>query len=231
MKINEENLKHLGKLLDPTGIIQETKQEVLQGFKKVLEIINDKTQKLTDKVNQIAAETKSSISSFRSELKESQAKNERVLNAELESLLRRFSAEVKKIDARLAEIKDGKDADIEKITESVIKGTLDELSKKEKDIFEINDIKGLEEELEKIKAVKVGGGGGVIINSPRIEIPQGTQNAVNTDFTVAHKPAFITVNGQMLYADNGYSIAYVAGVCTLTLDNPPEATDILRSHY
>ena len=210
-------------------------------FKKVIEAVTKKEEKLENAIKEMRSTLVALREKISQESSASRSETKRIVTAELESLLRRFSSESKKIDKRLSLIVDGQDADEEKITEEVmskvplfedlVKEVLSKLSEQEKDIFEINDIKGLEEELEKLRARKVGGGGGVIINSPRIESLTGTLNGTNKVFTVGHKPSFVTMDGQMLYVDNGYALSYVSGVATLTFDNAPQSDSILKSHF
>jgi hypothetical protein len=58
-----------------------------------------------------------------------------------------------------------------------------------------------------------------------VETPTGAVNGINTTFTVLNTPQFITLDGQTLYENNGYTLVAL----TITTDNPPSY--IIRSHY
>jgi hypothetical protein len=75
-------------------------------------------------------------------------------------------------------------------------------------------------ESQGITTVAIAPGGGA-----NVEIPTGDVNGTNTTFTVLNTPAFITLDGQTLYENNGYTLA----VLTITTDIAP--TSIIRSHY
>lgn len=55
----------------------------------------------------------------------------------------------------------------------------------------------------------------------------GTQNGINTVFTVAHPTLFVTVNGQVLIEGDGFS----KSALTLTFDTPLLSTDVVHNFY
>lgn len=69
-------------------------------------------------------------------------------------------------------------------------------------------------------AVAAAGGGGV-------EIPVGDVNGVNVTYTVSNTPKFLTVDGQAIYENYGYTLSTL----TITMENAPLTGQILRSHY
>jgi len=65
------------------------------------------------------------------------------------------------------------------------------------------------------------------ISGLQVETPLGDVNNVNTVFTVSNIPKFITLNGQIVYEDNGYTRSGL----TITIDSAPFTGNVLRSHY
>ena len=143
--------------------------------------------------------------------------------------------------------KDGKDADETKIVDTVlakiqlpeyeetildspeeIKNKLQTLKGRKK--LKISAISNLRKELDELK--KSGGGIGGLRPSPTgVETPTGTINGTNKAFTVTFTPQWITLNGQNIYADNGYVLTSVSSILTITLDDAPLTGGVLRSHY
>lgn len=248
MQLSEENLKNLGQLLDPTGIIKKTRDELLDAFKKIVELVNKMKADNNKQMDNILASFNSLEAKLTSTSNSSLTKNERVVASELESLLRRFSAEQKKIDNRLAEIKDGQDADETKIVQEVlnrvpklqeiVNETIKQLPKGE---FSIDDIDGLNEALREIETKITGsrrfGGGGfskIAMDSHIIEneTPTGTVNGVNTDFALAGTPNPSTslkvfVNGQRMQLTGDYTLS----VNTITFLTAPPTSSIILCDY
>lgn len=69
-----------------------------------------------------------------------------------------------------------------------------------------------------VVTVTTGGGGGSGVG---MENASGTVNGVNVTFTTVNSPIWVSVNGQILVAGDGYS---VAGTYTLTFDSAPTGT-------
>lgn len=224
------------------------KAEFLEAFKKVIEL----AKKIQDQNNKALNEILSTFGSLKEKLHSDTSavasKTEKIVAAELESLLRRFSSEQKKIDDRLAKIQDGKPADEIQIVQDVltqiklpeykefiltaedVRNKLETLKGNER--LDKSAIKGLEEELARI--TKKGFGGvisGTHLVQLKSETPIGATNGTNTSFTVVHKPDWITINGQSIYENYGYALTSVAGVLTLTIENAPQINSVLRSHY
>jgi hypothetical protein len=61
--------------------------------------------------------------------------------------------------------------------------------------------------------------------SASLETPTGSVNGTNRTFTVLNTPKFITLDGQTLYQNYGYTLSGL----TITTDIAP--TTIIRSHY
>jgi len=249
MKINEQNLTELGKLLDPTGIIKTTREELLAAFKKIVEMVQKMKEDNARQLDKIISTFGSLEDKLNSDTSKTLNKTEKIVAAELESLLRRFSAEQKKIDDKMATIKDGEPADEIQIVQDVLtqiklpeykEVILDDAEKlrdkletlKGNERLDKSAIKGLEEELARI--TKKGFGGvisGTHLVQLKSETPIGATNGTNTSFTVVHKPDWITINGQSIYENYGYALTSVAGVLTLTIENAPQINSVLRSHY
>lgn len=60
-----------------------------------------------------------------------------------------------------------------------------------------------------------------------VETLTGEVNGINKIFTVAHIPVYLTVSGQIMYENNGYTLAAL----TITMDDAPDTGAILRNHY
>jgi hypothetical protein len=64
-----------------------------------------------------------------------------------------------------------------------------------------------------------------------IETPSGTLDGSNKTFNVTWIPEYITLNGQNIYKDAGYTLGSSGNQLQITLDFAPGASDVLRSHY
>lgn len=114
---------------------------------------------------------------------------------------------------------------------SLVKEATEGIKNAKNDTTLSDKIQELESTIKKAALTQVRG---AVVRSPapRVETPSGTMNGTNKEFTVTHKPYFITYQGQTLYEDAGYTVASgTGGLLTLTLDNAPYAGDTLRSHY
>ncbi len=60
-----------------------------------------------------------------------------------------------------------------------------------------------------------------------VETPVGNVGGGNKTFTVSNVPLWVTVDGQAIYENNGYTLS----VLTITMDNAPLSGQILRSHF
>lgn len=69
-----------------------------------------------------------------------------------------------------------------------------------------------------MEIVQPGGGTGTS-TTLQVETPVGTINGVNTVFTVAHTPVFITIDGMTRTA--GYGYIYAAPTITTDALTPP----------
>ena len=228
MKITDENLKGLDKLLDPTGIIKQTKQELLDAFKKILEIVREikkeNAQTLTQTLNEITSVFNSLKTKLESDTSTTLTKAERVVAAELESLLRRFSQESKKIDDKLSTIENGKDADSVQIVsdvlaqlpklQEIVDATIKQIPQQEEKILGIEDIKNLSNELEELRKLRTGrfGGGFSKIAMDGHIISNEVVSGSETSWTLTHIPNPSTSlklygNGQRLTLTIDYTIS------------------------
>jgi hypothetical protein len=104
------------------------------------------------------------------------------------------------------------------------------------DRLEMSAIKGLEEEIEKLREELKRKGGGMLIGGLQnagegIETPSGTINGTNKEFNVQWKPNYITLNGQTLYEDSGYTLGSTGSQLHVTIDVALVTGDVIRSHY
>lgn len=227
------------------------RNEFIEAFKKVAELIVVARKQLND----ITAELQRSFASLKEKLvsdnSAGQNKLLRIVDAEIESIQRRFSAEQKKIDDRLAILRDGIDADDAKILEElsaklpklqdIVNETIRQIPKQEEKVFGINDIEGLKnaiEELEDriVKNKRVGGGGfSAIAMSSHIiddETPSGTINGTNKAFTIGFHPVpegslKVYLNGARQRVTEDYTFSGV----TITFTVAPPTGSVLLVDY
>lgn len=226
------------------------KTEFLDAFKKQLTIILKKEQKL----EQAIAEMKKTYTELQNKLgSDNSATSDKlkgIIEAELESLLRRFSAKSKELDSKMMAIKDGEDADEEVIVGKVLaqiklpeykevmlddgvklRDKLEGLEGEER--LTIKAISGLEKLLEEFKTtIPRGGtpfGGSVVHKFIDDETPTGTVNGTNKAFTWSKAPIGLQafVNGQKMTITEDYT---EAGKVTTFLTAPPTGS-IVRGYY
>lgn len=217
------------KLIEFVELLKEslTKEEFLEAFKKVMEIVVRIKEENTQKLNEIISTFDSLKSKLDSSISTALSKNERIVATELESLLRRFSIEQKKIDDKLATIENGKDADETKIVKDVlaqlpklqeiVNETLKQIPQQEEKIFGIEDIKNLKDELEELRKLRTGrfGGGFSKIAMDIHIISNETVSGSGTSWTLAHIPnpsnsLKLYGNGQRLTLTTDYTISGLA---------------------
>lgn len=87
-------------------------------------------------------------------------------------------------------------------------------------------IKGLKKELERIRVTGVGRSlGGVLNVGVRIETPEGVVDGSNAAFTAFKTPKWLVIDGVSYFENNGYTLSGK----TLTVTVPP--TGFIRSFY
>jgi hypothetical protein len=145
-----------------------------------------------------------------------------------------LSVIVSAVMLRIAQPRDGKDADVDAVIQAVIKKIVDDRK------LTVNDISGLREEIASYRnqlalggmrgggdTVVAGSGvtfstdanGNKVINAGgglSVLAATGTINDTNTAFTFASSPTFVVVNGAFYRDGSGCTIAGV----NVTLDNP-----------
>lgn len=243
--IPQDKLEKLKQLLEVTneGL---TKTEFLNSFKLILAKLtelekqlvlrlDDKTNstikelgKLQEEFNLVIEQAKrdgdSTFAGFRRRVMEGLnslfTKNE--INKRLKEVLDSTEEKIREIDDKLSQVRDGdkgepgekgKDADETKIVAEV-------LNKIKLPEVEIEDVKGLKEELERLEAIKrLGGrGGGTSAMGVaqafkwilKTEAPSGIINGVNTEYTVT-QPIFavlsFSLNGEVIAQLPNYTIS------------------------
>lgn len=251
MKITEQNLTELGKLLDPTGVIKQTREELLAAFKKIVEMVQKMKEENAGQLDRIISTFGSLENKLETDTSKILTKAERIIAAELESLLRRFSAEQKKIDDKLTAVENGKDADSVQIVQDVLaqirlpeykEVILDDAEKlrdkletlKGDERIDKSAIKGLEE-FEKLNQKNLFGGfnySSVDIHIIDDETPLGTINGVNKTFTIAHPPSPVVslkvfLGGQRLRKTEDYTFSGQ----TIIFNTAPPTDSILLVDY
>ena len=111
-------------------------------------------------------------------------------------------------------------------TPGQIRNKLEELKGDER--LDKSAIKGLEEEIEKLRqmrGLRTGTLGGVLNVGVRVETPVGTIDGINTIFTAYKFPKYVVGDGITYFENQGY--AYSGKTLTMTI--PP--SNYLRSFY
>lgn len=261
--IPQEKLEKLKQLLEVTneGL---TKTEFLNSFKLILakltelekqlvSRLDDKTsstikelEKLQEEFNLVIEQAKrdgdSTFAGFRRRVVEGLnslfTKNE--INKRLKEVLDSTEEKIREIDEKLSQVKDGEkgergdkgqDADETKIVAEV-------LNKIKLPEVEIEDVKGLKEELERLETTRrLGGGGGfskIAMESKFIddETPVGMVNGVNKAFTLSNMPnppssVKVFVNGSRMRITEDYTLSGT----TITFVTAPPTSSIILCDY
>ena len=226
------------KVLIWTGEETMGNAEFLSAFKKAMDLILKKEKNLEQAVALMKQTLDSLSQKINNDNSQSREDTKRIVQSELESLLRRFSAESKRIENKLALIENGKDADETKIVEDVLAQipepkipTIDEfLALIPEKIFGAEDIDGLEEYInDRIPRQRTPFGGSVVHKFMDDDTPAGTVNGTNADFRLAKDPMGLKVyvNGQKMTVTEDYTIA---GKVITFLTAPPTGS-IIRCDY
>ena len=243
MTYQEKKLEEYIELLKETL----TKKQFIEAFKSVMEQIkrleqeliskiDAKTQSALDTLAEIQKTYKEVIKRIEEENKSSFSNMKKWAIEQVNTLFIKFQIKEKiaELDKKMSEIKDGKDADEEKIVADVltqiklpeqkifepeeIRDKLETLKGKEK--LNIDAIFELQEKLDELKKAGGGrffGGGGFNYDALNIhlvddETPTGTVDGANTDFIINHIPSpanslKVYVGGQRLRLTEDYTLA------------------------
>jgi len=249
-----KNLQNLKVLLSAMETDHLSKTDFTKYFEQVVNLV----KKIEAKNLQEMAEFRTLVESVKNKLNTDNSttsdKLNRQISAELESLLRRFSAKSKeidnKVDNKLASVRDGLDADEEVIVEKVLaqiklpeyKETILDTPEQLRDKLEtlqgekeirITAIEELKKEIEELKKRPLAGrtpyGGSVVHKFMDDETPVGTVNGTNADIRWAKAPIGLKVyvNGQKMTITEDYT---QAGRVTTFLTAPPTGS-IIRGDY
>ena len=130
--------------------------------------------------------------------------------------------EVRMLALKIQELQVKEPEFIEKLREELSQATEQRLSKAI-DILGMPNFRklamGLRQDIDYLLSVGVGGGS--------VEIPSGTVNGVNTDFTVTHTPKYVIIDN--LYKMEGFGYTYSGGTITTDTDGAPVV--FIRSIY
>jgi len=234
--VKDDFKKFLKFIIDFTVALKKANADALQSAKIIFDsyLVRIKSETKTD-----LTEIKEMALSF--------------LQKEMRSLMAEHKSRLTEIDNKMASVRDGLDADETRVAENASKmaitAILDRVVAKDdlpkeisklsnlivntiSDVLEIEDIKNLRKELDELKKLKGSFGGGGLRPAPTgVETPTGAINGANKAYVVVQVPQYITLQGQVMYADNGYTLTSTAGILTITLDDAPITNNILRSHY
>jgi len=235
-----------------------TKKEFVESLDNIVKLVKRVEKRLDDAISGMSETHIKLKDKIKSDSELSLTDLRALMGKEMSRINKSIDDKIKEADTKLGEIKNGengKDADENRIIKEVfanikkdikipkieeIENNLPKLGErirdslellKGKDRLDVSAIDGLEELLKGLEKRKGGMMGGLRPSPTGVETPTGTINGTNKVFTVSFTPQWITINGQNLYADNGYALTSVAGVLIITLDNAPSMGKVLRSHY
>ena len=254
---NEEKLKKLLSLMDEDGL---TKEEFVKQFKGVVTFV----KKIQDKNNKTIEEMGALHTKLQGKRTTDNDTNLANINAnfsgEVDKIQNIVDNVVKRLELKMAEIKDGEDglnADPNEVIKAVlqqikipdikelgqdlpqmgegVRDALELLQGKER--LEMSAINGLEDLLKKLDEKKLGGGGGFSYAAMKRhfveeEEPSGTVNGTNKDFTIAKAPN--PINSLKVYV-NGQRMTttedYTFAGITISFVTAPPTTSIVRVDY
>ena len=233
------------------------KEEFQNSFKVLIDFVKKLKELTAQELEAIKVMLKSATAKMESDQTSEMDKSKKEMMdycmREMRTLMAEHKSRLTELDNKMASIRDGKDADPQEVAVLSAKIVAGELLPKIMDkeainkilseqgdliadtvsgLLEIKDIKDLQDELDKLRKMKTNNMMGGLRPSPTgVETPVGDINSVNKAYTVNYVPQFITLQGQIMYADNGYALTSVAGVLTITLDDAPITGNILKNHY
>ncbi len=235
-----------------------TREEFIDSLGNIVKLVKRVEKRLDDAIERMSETHIKLKDKIKSDSELSLTDLRGLIGKEISRINKNIEDKIKEADKKLGEVKNGengKDADEERIIKEVfanikkdikipkieeIENNLPKLGERIRDSLEllkgkerlnVSAIDGLEELLKGLDKRKGGMMGGLRPSPTGVETPTGDINGTNKVFTVSFTPQWITINGQNLYADNGYTLSSTAGVLTITLDNAPSTGKILRSHY
>ena len=127
------------------------KEEFLDAFKKVLETIIKKEKKLEDAINEMRATFTNLQNKLGNDHSTTSDKLNRTIAAELESLLRRFSAKSKELDTKMKDIQIARELDEAKVIGQTTEDVLSQIKLPEYKEVILDDAIGLRNKLESLK--------------------------------------------------------------------------------
>ena len=206
-----------------------TKEDFVKSFKNVVVSVDKIRREFNEKINKFEREAEKLLKNVESDTKEETKKVISDLRSELKTELGKLQKEqavaLNFLKDRVSALRDGKDADEEAIVERLVEmipdipefepetpiETRNKLeSLKGDDRLDKAAIRGLEEEFEAIRSMRLGkAGGGVtdlgvkasLSRSVRTETPSGDIDGANTTYTVTSN-----INAVMSFAINGMVI-------------------------
>ena len=216
-----------------------TKEEFLEAFRVAMKHILTLEKKLIEKNNKELEALKELFNKFQTSKVADFDKIKLEAKQFTDKLFKEQADNLNFLNDKVRNIKNGKDGkngidgkDGSPDTPKQLRDKLETLTGEEElKLNSINELrKELEEKIEKLGMTQIRGAA-VRSPAPRIEDLTGTKNGTNKAFTVAHKPEFITFDGQTLYADGGFTLAWSSGVCTVTFDNAPQSDSVIKNHF
>ncbi len=257
--MTDNNLKKLQKLFAVLDEETLTRKEFVNAFAEVIDLMKKIEAKYEEKMATLESSYKQTVNQTSDKLiTENNAEFFKLKNDIKKSLDKLFDEQTAGMNLmrdKLRGLRDGKDADEQKIIDSVlvkiklpeakelILDTPEQLRDKletlnGQDKLRIEAINGLEEVLEELKNRRTGGGGGgfnylaMDIHIIDDETPSGTKNGVNTAFTINNTPNPTTslkvyLNGQRLALTTDYTFSGR----TITFITAPLSTDTIKVDY
>ena len=241
-----------------------TKTEVTTAFKEIIKLVKKMKERNGQEMKDIASSLQEALKNVKNELSSKFNAHSGTSSSLIENNLKKADIVIKEkiaiLEKRLAEVKNGKDADETNIIDAVMNKleypTMDKV-KKELPVFgeairdalellqaderlEMSAINGLEKLLEELKKEKAvvgkGGGGFSYIAMDRHfaddETPSGTMNGTNKAFTIAKAPnPTASLKVFLNGARQKTDIDFTLSGKTITLASAPEATETILVDY
>ncbi len=248
------------KLKDMMTLLNEglTKSDFISAFKEVLDFLKKvkhenavEMERIEKHLTEMTHEMKDKSET---EMEAMKKKMMSYCEAEMKDMYQEHEDMMAKMDKKISEVHDGKDADSEEIITRVltkipkpiepdnahaIRNKLEKLEGKERlRIDSIDELKETLEELKKIRtSARIFGGGGFSVGALNFHLVDdetltGTPNGVLTAFTLAHTPSPATslkvfVNGQRMKLTTDYTFS----IKTVTFLTAPPTGSILTADY
>jgi len=227
-----------------SGIIN--KEKLVSDLKKIQELLLKREQQLNQFVKKLEDTTQNVNTKLENDSKATIDKTQRLVQAELESLLRRFSGEQEKITKTLSELKDGEDGHTptqEELTELMTSIFPQETAEQLRDKLEtlkgekeirITAIEELKKEIEELKKRPLAGRtpyGGSVNHKFMDDKDTLTADGTTKEFTLFKDPINLQLFRAGALQDEGVGNDFVLAGKTVTFKSAPAVGEKLKAFY